>query len=82
MTCREVVDFLTEYLEGALPSEQQRLFTTHLDACRDCVTYVKSYEEAVRLGKTALSRTDEPATPDVPEELVQGILAARRKSVR
>ena len=82
MTCREVVDFLTEYLEGALPTEQHRLFTTHLEECRDCVMYVKSYEEAVRLGKTALSRTDEPVSPDVPEELVQGILTARRKSAR
>lgn len=80
MTCREVVDFLSDYLEGELSPEQRSLFTTHLEECSDCVAYLHSYQEAVRLGKTALRKTDEPAARAVPEDLVQAILAARRNA--
>ena len=79
MTCREVTDFLMEYLAGELPPEQHKVFTEHLDVCPQCVAYLKSYEEAVRLGKAALSQPDEPDSDDVPEDLVRAILAARRQ---
>ena len=79
MTCREVIEFLAEYLAGELPPEQGKVFTEHLDACPDCVAYLKSYEEAIRLGKIALSEPDESVSDDIPEELVQAILAARRR---
>lgn len=80
MTCREVVEFLSDYLEGELSPEQHTLFTTHLEECSDCVEYLKSYQEAVRLGKAGLRQTDEPVSQEVPEDLVQAILAARRNS--
>ena len=79
MTCRDVIEFLIEYLAGELPPEQHKAFTEHLNACPECVTYLNSYEEAVRLGKAALSEPDDPLSDDVPEELVQAILAVRRK---
>jgi anti-sigma factor RsiW len=79
MTCREVIEFLAEYLAGELPPEQHKVFTEHLDACPECVAYLESYEETVRLGKAALSEPEDPVSDDVPEELVQAILAARRK---
>ncbi len=79
MTCREVVEFLMEYLAGELPPEQHQAFTRHLEGCPECVAYLKSYEEAVRLGKAAFSEPDRPVAGDVTEELVQAILEARRK---
>ena len=79
MTCREVIAFLAEYLVGELPPEQHQVFTAHLDACPDCVAYLKGYEETIRLGKAALSEHDRSLWDDIPEELVQAILAARRR---
>jgi anti-sigma factor RsiW len=79
MTCREVIEFLMEYRSGTLPAEQRAAFDDHLETCPQCVAYLKSYDEAVRLGKGALRQLDEPVSDDVPEELVQAILAARRK---
>jgi anti-sigma factor RsiW len=79
MTCREVVEFLAEYLAGELSPAQHKVFTEHLDACPECVAYLKGYEEAIRLGKAAFSDPDESVSDDVPEELVQAILAARRR---
>ena len=79
MTCREVVDFLTEYGSGKLPAAERAAFEEHLAACPPCVAYLKSYEEAVKLGKAVTSNPDDCVPDAVPEELVQAILAARAK---
>jgi anti-sigma factor RsiW len=80
LTCREVVDFLMDYLDGALNAEQRREFEAHLAECDDCVVYMSQYEQTVALGKAAFDRPDEPAGEHVPAKLVEAILAARRKS--
>jgi anti-sigma factor RsiW len=77
MTCRELVDFLMLYLDGELPKDQRERFEHHLSLCGECVTYMQTYIDTVRLGKAACSPLDEPIPDDVPEELVRAILAAR-----
>lgn len=79
MTCREFVDFLMDYLEGALPAESHAVFERHLAACQDCRAYLATYREAVRLGRAVYHDIDEPVPPDVPEDLVQAILEAQRR---
>jgi anti-sigma factor RsiW len=79
LTCRDVVDFLMDYLAGGLDPEQRVAFDAHLAACPDCVVYLRDYEETVRLGKAAFEYLDAPAAEQLPPELVQAILAARRK---
>lgn len=78
MTCREFTAFLMTYLSGELPAEQRALFDVHLDGCSACTEYLRSYRETVQLGKGAFD-PDEPVPDEVPEELVQAILAARRR---
>ena len=41
--------------------------------------YLKSYEETMRLGKAVFADPDAPVPANVPEELVQAILASRRR---
>lgn len=79
MTCREVTEFLTEYFSGELPPDPRRAFEKHLETCQECVAYLKNYEETVKLGKAVFRHPDERVSDEVPEELVQAILAARRK---
>lgn len=74
MTCREVTEFLMEYVSAELPLDQRMAFEEHVKRCPECIAYLRSYEETVRLGKAAFAQPEE-----VPEELVQAILAARRK---
>jgi anti-sigma factor RsiW len=78
MTCREFIDFLDDYVDGALPIAQRHFFDEHLAGCLDCQTYLESYKRTVRLGKLALADGDGPVPADVPESLVRAILAARR----
>lgn len=82
MTCRDLVEFLTDYLSGELSAEQRAVFEDHLTECDACVAYLKSYQETVRLGTAAFVQSDEQVPAEVPEELVQAVLAARKKRVR
>ena len=58
LTCRELVELVTDRLEGALPDAERRRVDAHLDGCDDCTTYVaqvRSTIEAVgRLPSAAL----------------------------
>lgn len=79
MMCREVSEFIEEYLSGELSADQRHVFEQHLAACPDCVAYVKSYEEAVKLGKAAFNHPDEEVPTEVPADLVRAILSARHR---
>jgi len=78
MTCREFVAFIMDYLAGALSVSERQDFEEHLAECEDCVAYLQNYQTTVALGKAAFPASDEPLPADVPEQLVQAILAARR----
>ena len=76
ITCRELVDFLTDYVEDELPRPERQRFDEHLGACPECVDYVDSYRTTIELGQ--LLCTDDSPPPEMPEELTLAILAARR----
>lgn len=64
LTCRELVELVTDYLEGALPPEDAARFERHLAACPGCTTYVEQIRETVR--QTGRLREDDlrPAARD------------------
>jgi anti-sigma factor RsiW len=74
LPCREVLDFLYLYVSGELPDEEKAEFDRHLGACRSCRNYLETYKQAVALGRAAF---DEREPPDLPDELVAAIKAAR-----
>jgi anti-sigma factor RsiW len=77
MTCREFTDFLMAYLDDELAAEVRSAFESHMFGCQTCVNYLESYQATVALGRIACAE-DEPVPNDVPESLVQAILAARK----
>jgi anti-sigma factor RsiW len=77
VTCREFVEFLLQYLEGELSSSRRGLFDAHLSECPWCVAYLQNYAETIKFGKAALMATKEPVPDEVPDELIEAILAAR-----
>lgn len=78
LTCRELIDFLWRYFEDDLTPAERKVFDRHLAMCRKCRAYLDSYRKTVALGRIAFSDLDAPVPDDVPEEVIQGILAARR----
>jgi anti-sigma factor RsiW len=80
LTCREFAGFLADYLDETLPPGQQRVFEAHLQECRACAVYLASYRYTIRLTRSVSGADPEDAPPaDVPEELIQAVLAAIRK---
>ena len=75
MTCRECAEFLSDYLDGELAVEIRAVFDRHLSLCPNCVTYLEQFRVTVLAGQAAFGDDSEA---DVPEELIQAILASRR----
>jgi anti-sigma factor RsiW len=49
LSCKELVELVTDYLEGALTAHDRALFEAHLELCEPCVVYVRQIEDTVRL---------------------------------
>ena len=81
MTCKEVNQFLADYLDGTLLWRQRLTFNLHLLLCEHCRQYLASYAATVRAAKS-LGRVAEPEVNHVPEELVRAILSAQRGKPR
>jgi anti-sigma factor (TIGR02949 family) len=78
MNCKEFIDFLMDYLEKQLPEGSRAEFEGHIEACPECLHYLESYKTTVKLGQR-VCRDEESVPEDVPEHLVQAILAAVKK---
>lgn len=59
MTCRELVELVSDYLEGALPAGERGRFEHHLSLCPPCVTYVEQIRTVIG-GSAALRRDGFP----------------------
>ena len=49
LTCKEVVEIVSDYLEDALSSEDRARFDEHLAVCDGCTYYVEQMRETIRL---------------------------------
>jgi predicted anti-sigma-YlaC factor YlaD len=72
ITCQEVVELVTDYLERALPAEEASLFEQHLSFCEGCIVYV----EQIRATAETAGRVREE---DVPPETKEKLMAAFRE---
>jgi anti-sigma factor RsiW len=71
LTCKELVELITGYLEGTLRGRQRRRFESHLAACEGCTRYMAQMEATIRATGTL---TEE----QVPDEQKVVLLAAFR----
>jgi hypothetical protein len=61
LTCREVVEQVTEYLDHALPIEVRNRLEQHLLICSPCVAFVDQHRSMLRVLGT-LAATESTAT--------------------
>ncbi len=80
MTCREFNDFVMDYVSCELSQDVRVEFEQHLQACPNCVRYIETYKITVALGRIAFDKLELEPPAEVPEELIQAILTAQRKS--
>lgn len=79
LTCRELIEFLLDYLEDGLAPAERESFDAHLAICPDCVRYVDSYRTAMHAGRSAFTDPEAELPDEVPEALITAVLAARRE---
>jgi anti-sigma factor RsiW len=48
LTCKELVELVTDYLEGALPDEARIRFDEHLASCPFCQIYLDQMRQTIR----------------------------------
>ena len=67
MSCKELVELVTDYLEDALPASERQRFEEHLAICPGCVTYVDQMRQTV--AATGRLR-EESLSPEAREDLL------------
>ena len=71
MTCKELVELVTDYLEMRLaPGDLQR-FEAHLELCDPCVTYIEQIRQSVAVVGTLSEET-------LPQGAADALLAGFR----
>jgi anti-sigma factor RsiW len=71
MTCHEVIELLSSYIDGALSADDTRRVDEHLALCDGCATYLEQMRETIRL-------TGMVTDQQVPEDDKAALLAAFR----
>jgi anti-sigma factor RsiW len=49
LACQQVVELITDYLEGALSRAARRRFEAHLAGCPHCTEYLAQMRETIKL---------------------------------
>ena len=49
MPCRELVELITDYLEGRLSPLDRDRFEAHLAECEACRTYLEQFRQTIRV---------------------------------
>ncbi len=65
LVCQEVVELVTDYLEGSLSRSQRRRFERHLAGCEHCTEYLRQMRATIRItGRLGV----EDLTPEMREQ--------------
>ena len=67
LTCREMVELVTEYLEGAMSRRDVAIFEAHLSVCPGCTAYFEQMRQTIKL---AGKLTEESIAPQARDELL------------
>jgi anti-sigma factor RsiW len=68
LTCQELVELVTDYLEGALPPAERARFDAHIAGCVGCRRYLEQMRQTIA---TLPRLTEETIQPEAREALLQ-----------
>ncbi|MEU3922322.1 anti-sigma factor [Streptomyces sp. NPDC002659] len=67
MNCIDFVELVTEFLDGALSSEDERRFIEHLAECPGCENYLDHFRQTIA---TTGELTPDNISPDARQQLL------------
>lgn len=66
LTCQQLVELVTDYLEAALPADERILFEAHLAACEGCEVYLEQIRRTIEtLGTLSEETLPAPARDEL-----------------
>lgn len=68
MNCRQIVELMTGYIEGALSESDRQRFEAHLAGCDGCTEYLAQLRTTMRL---AARTADQPIPAELETDLLQ-----------
>ena len=75
LSCQELVELVTDYLEDALPGELRRRFDDHIAHCAGCQTYLQQMRLTIRATGTL---TPDSLSPDAESALLEAFRSWKR----
>jgi len=78
MTCQDLVELVTDYLEGTLPAEDNVRFELHVDQCVWCARYL----DQMRVTIATVGRIDEDSISPAARETLLGAFRDWRADAR
>jgi predicted anti-sigma-YlaC factor YlaD len=75
LSCREVVEILGDYLEGAMAPDDRARLEEHLADCEDCTAYVEQLRTTIRLSGRLPA---EAVPPEAMAQLLEAFRGRRR----
>lgn len=49
LSCQELVELVTDYLENALPADERARFEAHIGRCDGCTVYLRQMRQTIEL---------------------------------
>jgi len=77
LTCKQVVELATDYLEGALDRHTCQQFEDHLAVCPDCGAYLDQVRQTINVLGAVAPEQLSPATRDGLMKAFSDILPPR-----
>jgi anti-sigma factor RsiW len=75
LSCREVVEILGDYLDGAMTPEDRARLEQHLADCDGCTAYLEQLRSTIRLSGRL---SEEAVSPEAMAPLLEAFRAWRR----
>jgi anti-sigma factor RsiW len=74
LSCQELVELVTDYLEGTLPAAERERFDAHVATCAGCRMYVEQMRATLRVTGEL---TPASLSPEAEESLLEAFRAWR-----
>ncbi len=68
MTCKELVELVTDYFDDVLPADVRAEFDEHLRLCPGCEVYLEQMRTTIRLAHDTRALEREPAVVALLDE--------------
>lgn len=75
LRCRDIVELLEDYLDGALDPETTSALEAHLADCQDCTAFINTYRGTVQSSRALSER-------QLPRELRERLITFLRRQAR